>query len=235
MNCVGHIYCITCLPNGKMYIGQTTNTIMRRWHQHVRNAMSYRCKYHLHHAIRKYGADRFLVEEVISFVAPSVEVLTSKLNYVEQRLIKNLDLENSEKGYNLTMGGDTVINRGRHLSEEHRRKLSESKRGEKNPMYGKSLSDDHKKKLSKSLRANHRHLTEEQKRHLAEVNAGKSHPAWNKGVPMSEEQKKKLSKKLKGVPAPWNRRPCSAEKAKKISEKLKGNIPWNKGLKLKTA
>lgn len=234
MEYVGYIYCVTCLVNGKMYIGQTTIPIHKRWKHHIQIAFSKRCKYRFHRAIKKYGPENFCVEEVLSFKASSIEKLSEKLNYAEIRLIDRL-VTFGEEGYNSTIGGDTSINLGHHLSEEHRRKLSVSKRGERNPMYGKHFSDDQKAKLSKSLRANNRHLTEEQKRHLAEMNIGKSHPAWNRGIPMSEEQKEKLSKKLKGVPAPWNRRPCSAEKAKKISEKLKGNIPWNKGLKLKRA
>ena len=65
--------------------------------------------------------------------------------------------------------------KGRHHSEESKKKMSETKKGlqsgEKHPMFGKHHSEESKKKMS-------------------ETRKGK--PAHNKGVPMSEEQKKKL-------------------------------------------
>jgi len=39
------------------------------------------------------------------------------------------------------------LNKGKTLSESHKRKISESKLGSKNPMYGKTHSDDHKEYL----------------------------------------------------------------------------------------
>ena len=39
---------------------------------------------------------------------------------------------------------------GKHLSEETKKKLSESQKGENSPMYGKHLSEETKKKLSES-------------------------------------------------------------------------------------
>ena len=66
-------------------------------------------------------------------------------------------------------------NKGRHHSEESKKKMSETKKGlqsgEKHPMFGKHHSEEAKKKMSL---------------------ARKGKPAHNKGVPMSEEQKKKL-------------------------------------------
>lgn len=37
------------------------------------------------------------------------------------------------------------------LSDEHKQKISEAMRGNKNPNFGKALSSDHRKKISKSL------------------------------------------------------------------------------------
>lgn len=42
--------------------------------------------------------------------------------------------------------------KGRHLSEEHKRKLSAAQKGEKNHNYGKQLSDETRKKMSESAK-----------------------------------------------------------------------------------
>ena len=55
-------------------------------------------------------------------------------------------------------------------------------------------------------------------------------PAWNKGIPMSEEQKRKLSAIRKGMPSPSKGRPVSEEQKRKQSEKMKGRTAWNKGV-----
>lgn len=39
----------------------------------------------------------------------------------------------------------------RKLSIEHRQKISEALKGNKNPNFGKALSDSHRKKISTSL------------------------------------------------------------------------------------
>ncbi len=57
--------------------------------------------------------------------------------------------------------------------------------------------------------------------------------AWNKGIPCSEEQKRKQSEKMKGKPGPHGSQ--TKEHKRKISEKLKGNTNGrgNKGKKRK--
>jgi hypothetical protein len=42
--------------------------------------------------------------------------------------------------------------KGHGISEETRRKLSEGMKGENNPMFGKHLSDGHRKKISESVK-----------------------------------------------------------------------------------
>lgn len=41
--------------------------------------------------------------------------------------------------------------RRRKLSDEHKQKISEAMKGDKNPNFGKALSSDHRKKISVSL------------------------------------------------------------------------------------
>lgn len=60
------IYKITNKINQKSYIGETTTTLKKRWHDHIRESFSegHGYNYHLHCAIRKYGLDNFTFEEI---------------------------------------------------------------------------------------------------------------------------------------------------------------------------
>lgn len=216
----GYLYCVTCLKTGKLYFGQTTVNIKRRWHQHIRFSVQRRDNYKLHAAIRKYGVENFTVEEVMWVEAPTKQALKTKLDFLEIHFIQKFDTRRN--GYNMTDGGDWV-NLGT-LSEEHKRKLSESKKGDKNPMFGKKHSEETRRKMSESNKGKHS-VSEELRKKLSEANRGERNhnfrkPAWNRGMPIPEEQKKKISEALKGKPQPWNSRPCSAETRKKISKTL---------------
>lgn len=106
---LNYIYKITNKTNGKIYIGKTTYTIAYRWIQHISAATSDKEKddynYLLHKAIRKYGADNFVVE-----VVEEVED-ESKLSLREMYWISHYNsciLEEDSNGYNMTYGGEGV-------------------------------------------------------------------------------------------------------------------------------
>ena len=63
-----------------------------------------------------------------------------------------------------------------HMSEDRRRKISESIKSEKHPMYGKHISEEHRRKISESLK-------------------GKS--TWNKGKHLSDETRRKISEAMR--------------------------------------
>lgn len=175
----GFIYCITCLTNGKMYIGQTSKTIEERFQSHIHKAEIGK-NYALYRAIRKYGPENFTIEEVMFVEAPTKEELKQKLDYLERRFIARYDT--LRHGYNMTIGGDGSIGlswskesrkklgkslKGRKFTEEHRKKISEAKRGKKRP----PLSDEWKRKIGESC---------------------KGHRAPYKGVKLTEERKEKI-------------------------------------------
>ena len=54
----------------------------------------------------------------------------------------------------LTTREHYIYRKGKPKSDETRRKLGESKKGENNPMYGKHLSEEHKNKLSEINKGN---------------------------------------------------------------------------------
>lgn len=99
----GYIYCVTCLPTGKLYFGQTVMSIEERWRHHKGSAQR-GSDHKFHRAIRKYGEENFLVEEVLTVSAPTKDILKKKLDYVEMRLIKRFNTKID--GYNSTDGGD---------------------------------------------------------------------------------------------------------------------------------
>ncbi len=108
-------------------------------------------------------------------------------------------------------------------SEEHRQKISETRikngiaKGENNPMYGKTQTKETIDKISignkeywASLTKEERKQTEEHKSKISDslkgrISPNKGRQAWNKGIPSSEETKKKQSENRKGNKNPnWN-------------------------------
>lgn len=95
---IGYIYKITNKINGKLYIGQTTKTIEKRWQTHKTDALrNNKRDYPLYRAMRKYGIENFeicLVEEC-------------PIDKLDEREIYWIKYYNSTKanGYNISLGG----------------------------------------------------------------------------------------------------------------------------------
>lgn len=102
----GYIYKVTNTINKKIYIGQTMISIRVRWNRHKNHAIKpnrndYNVKFH--RAIRKYGAENFLVEQLETFEAETKEELLILLNESEIKYIKQYN--SFYNGYNSTLGG----------------------------------------------------------------------------------------------------------------------------------
>ena len=90
------------------------------------------------------------------------------------------------------------------ISDETRKKMSDAKKGKNNPHYGKHLSEEHKKKIGEGNKG--KHLSEETRKKIGEANKGRLHTEEtknkiresHKGKKLSEEHKKKLSEASKG-------------------------------------
>lgn len=151
-------------PNGKVYIGSSVD-IKDRWRIHRRDLRSNQHHSpHLQRAYNKYGLDafKFSIVEIIED--------TSKLLHYEQIwldiLFTSLD---EDEIYNVSrVAGNGT--RGTTLSEEHRRKISESQ-------VGRTHSEETKRKMS---------------------DAAKGRPNAYKGIPISEDHKRKISESKKG-------------------------------------
>jgi len=164
---IGTIYKLTS-PSGKSYIGQTID--QRRRKSNFYNINCYYSGHRLDNAIKKYGVDSFTYEILIQIIEDSRDILRDKLDELEKYYIEKFDSYNN--GYNMTLGGSgtkgcfhteesrrklsiTAIGRpspikGRPLSEEQRKILSEyakTRIGSKNPFYGRKHSDEAKTKI----------------------------------------------------------------------------------------
>jgi group I intron endonuclease len=130
----GEIYLVTCVPNGKQYVGQAlllTGSDLRqygtykRWVAHLYEAKNNMktCRY-LNNAINKYGEEAFIVEAILTCkISDMTKYEDHFINYYNT-LVPN--------GYNLRGAG-----RCGRASEETKKKMSESIRGENHPQYGK--------------------------------------------------------------------------------------------------
>lgn len=166
-------------PSGKVYIGITCQNPIRRWaHGH-----GYRKNQYFTNAIQKYGWEAFTHE--ILFDGLTKEEACEK----EIELIAFHRSNNDDYGYNISSGGE-FAGTGHTLSEEVRKKLSESKKGEKHYLFGKHVSEETRQKMRES------HLgkcvwDEEHRRQISERQMGeKNH---NYGKRASEETRRKMS------------------------------------------
>ncbi|RAT10890.1 hypothetical protein A6E27_01545 [Bacillus cereus] len=148
----GYIYKITCNINGKLYIGQTIQTLENRLYHHLRDAKVKNQNSAFYRAIRKYGEKCFDIELVEEVIAKSKQDLKKKLDNLEVKYIR--EFNTYLKGYNSTLGGDGTL--GFKLSEEHKAKIAkrkgwhhteETKRLISEKIKGKKRSDETKAKL----------------------------------------------------------------------------------------
>lgn len=94
------VYILTNNINGKVYIGQTIRSLRERWCHHYGSA-NRGCKKRLYQAIRKYGKDSFSIRTLRKAIS------REQLNRLEKYFIKEYKSNNSEFGYNLTIGGQS--------------------------------------------------------------------------------------------------------------------------------
>jgi len=98
------IYKAVSKTTGKVYIGQTTQTLQERINQHNSHAYGHQYNYHFHNAIRKYGSEDFTYE-IIEDDIKTIEVLNEREKYWIAYYNSYYD------GYNSTLGGEGCVRR----------------------------------------------------------------------------------------------------------------------------
>lgn len=174
-----NVYCIT-FPNKKRYVGIEGKTGQRKW-AHSNSENNTNRKTLVARAIRKYGWINCKFEYIVMDRPPE------ECYELEKKLIAEWGLQNIEKGYNQSSGGEKGFS-GVKMTQEHKDKIINAitglKRSEKTKELmsiintGKKLTQEHKDKITEGLKIG------KPKRF-----AGKKH---------REESKKKISEALMG-------------------------------------
>lgn len=190
------VYLTTNLINGKQYVGEhSTNKIDDKY---LGSGRPY-----LKNAIKEYGRENFK-REILEFFPTREEAFNN-----QEKWIKFYNTHVSKGGYNLSEKGGNNCSGG--ISEEGRKRISESKKGKKTSLetrqkmskakIGKSLSAEHKKSISESEKGRNfsdTHREKLSKSKLGSKNPNFRKPPWNKGIACSEESKRKqIETKLK--------------------------------------
>ncbi len=150
-------------------------------------------------AIKKYGKENFK-KEILFVFNNEDEMFKKEKEIVNESFIKD------KNNYNLTCGGfgswshidssgENNPNYGNHepLSEEHKRKIGLGVKGEKNGMFGKTHNKKTREFLSKI-----NSISWSEKFDSETVDKMKKSTSKRfKGIPKSEEQKKKMSEAAK--------------------------------------
>ena len=241
----GFIYQITCNQTGKRYVGQTRRkTIEQRWKEHVKHAVQKNGRSKFSAAIRKYGAEAFswvILEECIIEQLNDREIhwiklldtLNNGLNLNEggkapvwseesKRRFSETHPCRGKFGKNHPAFGHrhteetkkrlSDTGRGRKRSQESIRKSTEKITGNKNVWYGKSFTVEHRQKMSAAHKG--------KKRSVAEMkNCLEAAHIANRGRVQTDEEKRKRSESLQGIPKTEEHRRKLSEAAKRRWQK----------------
>jgi group I intron endonuclease len=179
---ISGIYMIKNKLNNKCYIGSSIN-IYNRWKGHIKQLKRNKHNKYFQNAWNKYGEENF------EFIIIEVVKNLNKLIVKEQYWMDYYKCYNRKFGYNakpnaknmlgfkfseeskLKMGESKLGNKnalgskGRIYTEEQLKEYSESRKGDKNPMYGTHHTEEWKKENSKRMKGNqhlkgHKHTGE---------------------------------------------------------------------------
>jgi len=169
-----YFYKITNLVNGKYYYGiHSTNNLEDGY---IGSGLT------ILKAVKKYGRSSFIKEIVVDYP-------TRKEVSDHEALVVTLEVVECRECYNLQTGGSSEFT----ASEATRKKMSESTRGEKHPMFGKTTSEETKRKISEAQIG--KIIPKEARKKMSEARVGKycGNNSHHFGKTTSEETKRKIS------------------------------------------
>jgi group I intron endonuclease len=195
------VYKITCLGNNKIYVGSSSN-IKMRWYRHISNLKYNKSNPNLQNSYNKYGKDLMKFEILEEC---GIDDLIKRETYWAE-VIRN-------QGFELFNVGEFIDNptRGLKLTENHKDKLRDRFKGEKNPSFQKIWI--HKENQQEYIKNEdfYKYEKEGYKRGLTNLRKSKiSIRQKELGRPMSEHNKIKLIES--------NKKPKSFEHKLKLSK-----------------
>ena len=141
-------------PSGKRYYGLTCQQVEKRW----LNGMGYIKNEHFYRAIQKYGWDAFKHEIVADGLTREEacaleESLIAEYHTQDYNFGYNIT-SGGESNRHAQSSKDKIskANKGRVHTEETKRKGSKMRMGHSSKLKGRTLSEEHKRKISESLR-----------------------------------------------------------------------------------
>jgi hypothetical protein len=193
-------YLVTHIPSGKKYYGVRFKhgcSPSDLWDKYFTSSKE------IKKLILESGLSAFAIEIRKTFDCKE------KAREWEHKVLRRLRVYNSDIWLNKTTG-KTPSTKGFIYSEESKRKMSESQKGEKNHMFGKSRSQLTREKISKSLK--NRIVSTETKHKISVAKKGKPFTGYNSntaetiekrrlsctGKKRTEEQKQKMRDAAKG-------------------------------------
>lgn len=166
------VYLIENIVTSDKYVGQTTQSIKDRFHQHCSRA-KHEPKTPLHEAINNYGKGSFKISSL------QIDVSKEDADLFEQQYIEQFGCI-YPNGYNVRSGekcGGSLHQRTKKIiGEQHKNKVisekqraehSERMNGKGNSMYGKTHSEDAREKMRK--KALGRKASEETRKKMSEA------------------------------------------------------------------
>ena len=184
-----YTYMVTNNINGKVYVGSHS------WDGNGMDPNYYGSGTAITRAVKKYGKENFQVE--VLYYYDTIEECRAD----EERILTEYDVKNCPHSYNIknaAVGWTSEDLKGKTVSEETRKKLSQAFKGEKHPNYGKHLTEETRKKISQAHKGKTVTFSEEHRKNLSQAMKGKNNPMYGKHPTFSEEHRKKLSQALKG-------------------------------------
>lgn len=183
------IYIITCTYNDKHYIGRSKDMKRRLAKHKAELKHNVHKNEHLQRAFNKYGDDYFIFDTLEEY---SIDILCSMEHY----WCNVLDSHNREFGYNTLPTGP--VGHTSH-SEETKNKIGNMNRGRMPPNKGLHVSEESRKRMSECKLGNTYNkgipMSEEGKQKLRIIHTGKM---YHSPVKHSDETKKLLSEMKKG-------------------------------------
>lgn len=186
------IYKITCIPNGKIYIGSAVRLPKRKNSHFETLSKGIHKNRHLQNAFIKYGIEKFTFE-VIEIVHEK-----EKLIHCEQIWINKTRCYYNNTGFNICpIAGSTL---GVKHSKETKEKRSVLNIGNKFNL-GKKASHETRKKMSNAHKGNKysvgRVLSKQTRDKISASNKGRISPTL--GMVYSDESRRKMSEKRMGI------------------------------------